>query len=246
MFEGAVGMGSGGEWAAAGGCWWFGASGSCAVVRRGAGSYVGARGRTSGRAVVPCDAGSYVRRAPGYDRAHLSTTTRSRVRPRGWLLRRHGAVRTIRCLLVRPGPREDRPIPIVSVRPLARSSRLRALATDPDTRAPGRPAPGGRRAPGRARETTGGRERSPRNRQPSSRRPTSARRARSIAYAPPTTSGSTKNRNRAPRTVPRPAHGPDGRVPPAHSSGHFSPLPRSASLGRILYELFLCNFRRRP
>ena len=79
---GAVGAGGGRR---------FGVPGSCAVVPGSAWSYVGARGRTPGRAVVPRGAQSYLRGALRYDRAELrttgsagSTTAPDYVRPRGF------------------------------------------------------------------------------------------------------------------------------------------------------------------
>ena len=79
---GAVGMG---------GCRRFGVPGSCAVVPGSAWSYVGTRGRTRRRAVVPDGARSYLRGALRYDRAELrttgsagGTTAPDYVRPRGF------------------------------------------------------------------------------------------------------------------------------------------------------------------
>ena len=105
---GAVGAGGGRRFGVPGSCavvpgsaWsYVGARGRTpgrAVVPRGARSYPGTRGRTPGRAVVPRGARSYLRGALRYDRAELrttgstgNTTAPDYVRPRGFTYDRAG------------------------------------------------------------------------------------------------------------------------------------------------------------
>ena len=199
VFEGAVGMGSGGEWAAAGGCWWFGASGSCAVVRRGARSYVGARGRTFLRGVVPCDAGSYVRRAPRYDRAHLSTTARFRVRRREKRYDHALPGTTARVALATARRRTNNPMP-------SRPARAARGSADPDRfgKAPRalQQAPGPRNRFGHPGTGTARAGRTARPRAS----PGDHRRAQALAPEPPAVIPTIDLGEKAPLNRIRPAH----------------------------------------
>ena len=199
VFEGAVGMGSGGEWAAAGGCWWFGASGSCAVVRRGARSYVGARGRTFLRGVVPCDAGSDVRRAPGYDRAHLIPTARFRVRRREKRYDHALPGTTARVALATARRRTNNPMP-------SRPARAARGSADPDRfgKAPRalQQAPGPRNRFGHPGTGTARAGRTARPRAS----PGDHRRAQALAPEPPAVIPTIDLGEKAPLNRIRPAH----------------------------------------
>ena len=199
VFEGAVGMGSGGEWAAAGGCWWFGASGSCAVVRRGAGSYVGARGRTSGRAVVPFCAVSYLmtrgRTLEGLQR----TTARFRVRRREKRYDHALPGTTARVALATARRRTNNPMP-------SRPARAARGSADPDRfgKAPRalQQAPGPRNRFGHPGTGTARAGRTARPRAS----PGDHRRAQALAPEPPAVIPTIDLGEKAPLNRIRPAH----------------------------------------
>ena len=199
VFEGAVGMGSGGEWAAAGGCWWFGASGPCAVVRRGARSYVGAPGRTSGRAVVPFCAVSYLvtrgRTLEGLQR----TTARFRVRRREKRYDHALPGTTARVALATARRRTNNPMP-------SRPARAARGSADPDRfgKAPRalQQAPGPRNRFGHPGTGTARAGRTARPRAS----PGDHRRAQALAPEPPAVIPTIDLGEKAPLNRIRPAH----------------------------------------
>lgn len=198
VFEGAVGMGSGGEWAAAvSGRRRAGAGGS---VRPGpARSYVGAPGRTSGRAVVPFCAVSYLvtrgRTLEGLQR----TTARFRVRRREKRYDHALPGTTARVALATARRRTNNPMP-------SRPARAARGSADPDRfgKAPRalQQAPGPRNRFGHPGTGTARAGRTARPRAS----PGDHRRAQALAPEPPAVIPTIDLGEKAPLNRIRPAH----------------------------------------